>query len=291
VAGDTGIANPTGAPVWSRESSIGDYGGDPDKRASATEGTVPFAYQVYRELQAQRGSAYSVKTSGTLVHAENIALARLFSAVYFRHPEKLRANALPGGSDERLDYWVEVLRVPTSASDQQWQVRKRAAAQYQAAVGPTAPNVVAAIQSLLGDALVDVMVSPQQSLSTPPYLTYWYPYNPGPRSHDLGGGTWLSERCHLFVKVTQPPGMTDGDFRNLLDVQLFALLDRMLPAWATFAWGEDGFFLDGSPLDLAAFDGGVSLIEAIVTEGAISVDTFTGDIETDTGTGVIEVGL
>src|ERR1041384_1219880 len=100
----TGIANPTGSPAWTREAAIGDYGGDPGKRACKTESVVPFAYQVYRELQAQRGSAYSARTSGTLVHAENLALARLFAAIFFRHPEKLRANAVPSGSDERLSY-------------------------------------------------------------------------------------------------------------------------------------------------------------------------------------------
>jgi hypothetical protein len=85
--------------------------------------------------------------------------------------------------------------------------------------------------------------------------------------------------------------MSDGDYGYLLDTQLFALLDRMLPAWATFSWAESAdFFLDITPMDLGAFGGGVSLLSLLDEVGAI-VTSDTGGIEVDLSTGVIEVGL
>src|SRR5687767_151807 len=144
---------PSGLPAWSREAAIGDYAGSLDKRASSTEGIEPYAYGVYRELQAMRGSAYTTRT-GTLVHVENLAIARMHAAVCLRAPEKIRANANPGRSDEKLDYWVEVLNVPVRDADQRWQIRERCAAHYKAAKGPTLSNVVEAVSALLGDAFV-----------------------------------------------------------------------------------------------------------------------------------------
>ena len=46
--------------------------------------------------------------------------------------------------------------------------------------------------------------------------------------------------------------MSNEDYLHLLNVELFELLDEMLPAWATANWAEDvsaGFLLDISQLD------------------------------------------
>lgn len=247
-----GTCTPTGYPAWSRIANIGDYGGSPDKRASETEGDTTYAYAVYRELQAQRGSAYT-KATGTLVHVEHIALARTLAATFFQLPEKLRANATPGRSDERLEYWATVLGIPFNGR-QRWQVRQECAAHYIAAKGPTRANVRDAVSTLLGDAFVELYTTEGTTLSSPPDPTYWPGVNPGTATYDLGGGTWRSVRGTLFVQVQQPSGMTDGDFDNLINVQMFQLLDRILPAWASFAWGttSDGFYLEDSELSFAA---------------------------------------
>ncbi len=99
-----------GRPVWSRERKIGHYGGALDKKNTTTEG-VPYAGVAYRELQAMRPSAYSA-SGDDLVHVENVCLARSSSA-RLRAGEKVATNGLPSTSDEKLEHWVEVLRVPT----------------------------------------------------------------------------------------------------------------------------------------------------------------------------------
>lgn len=258
----SGVCNPVGEPVWTRNASIGDYGGAPDKRDCTTENPVPYTLAVYRSLVAQRGvGVYSTQIGGTLVHVEILASARSIACGGHRAAEKIRANATPIRADERLDYWVDVLDVTRRPSEQRWQLRQRAAAHYVASPGNTLANVRDAVSELLGDAFVDVAVTTGASLNAPPTYTYWPGVNPGSAVDDLGGGTWNSERCHYFVIVAQPSGMSDADFYELIRVHLVQLLDRMLPCWATFGFGvhdssggDSGFILDISKLDLAAMD-------------------------------------
>jgi hypothetical protein len=232
-----------------------DYGGDLEKRASATEGKEPYAWAWYRELQAMRGSAYSQKTSGTLVHCENLAIARL-QASLARTSEKLYKNSIPSTSDEKLEAWATALAVPTRPGDRRADLRARCAAKFQAVKSPTNRNVDDAVAALLGEAYVRTDRSTGAALSTPPAITHWPGVNPGPASYAITKDTsgtptaWLSERCHTVIVVQRPAGMSRGDFAYLMNIQLFELLDNMLPAWATFNWTlSPGFLLDISQLD------------------------------------------
>lgn len=242
-------AVPTGKPSWSRETNIGDYGGSSDKTDSVTEGTTPYAYSVYREIIAMKGSAYSSLT-GTLVHCQNLAKARLLGFTSFRMPEMLRSNALPGSSDDGLDYWVKVLAVPAKASDQKWQLRQRCAAHYKAVTSITLDDIETALADLLGGVFVNASFQAGASLAAPPTLTYWPGVNVGPATYSLGRGCWASERSHLYVEVTRPSSMPAGEFDQLVNVQMYQLLDRQLPAFCTFGWATGtGFLLDISQLD------------------------------------------
>ncbi len=232
------------------DGAIGDYDGATDKMASIREGLRPYAFLWYKELQAARGSAYTTKRS-TLVHAENLAMARMCGWLN-RQAEKLPANSLPATADEKLEYWVKVLGIRTSASDERWRIRQRCAAKYQASVGPTATAIDNALATLLGDSFVQTHRQVGTTLASPPAITYWPGVNPGPSSHDLGDGAWLSERAHLVVEVQQS-SLDLSQFLRLVNVDMFELLDRMLPAWVTFDWAlaplADGFLLDISQLD------------------------------------------
>jgi hypothetical protein len=243
---------PTGTPTWAREASIGDYGGDPNKRSSKTEGDAPYAWFVYRELQAMRGSAYSQRVGGTLVHCENLATARLMAWWGWRMPEKLQANSIAASADEGLAYHVKVMAIPARASDPRWQLRQRAAAHSKAVISVNLNAIQTALRDLLGAVYVDSFFNYGTLLSSPPVMTFWPGVNPGPAAYSLGGGAWTSERSRFTVVVQIPPGVPLADFRQLVDVQLFQLLHRMLPSHATFGWtvGSDGFYLDTDPLDL-----------------------------------------
>lgn len=250
---------PNGKPAWSREAAIGDYDGDPNKIASKTEGAAPYAWFVYREIQAMRGSAYSQKVGGTLVHCENLATARLFAWAFWRMPEKLRANSLPASADDALGYWVKVLGVPSRQTDPRWLLRQRCAAHHKAILSVNLAAIQKAAVELLGsDVYVDSFFTFGASLSSPPALTYWPGVSPGTAGFSLGGGAWSSERSRFTVVTRIPSGMALGDYRQLVDVQLYQLLHRMLPAHCTFGWtvGSDGFFLDVSPMDLTGLTPG-----------------------------------
>jgi hypothetical protein len=229
--------------------AIGDYGGDLEKEDSDTEGRAPYAAYILRELQEQRGTAYTT-TPGRLVDVENVALARFLAATGPRTAEKLRANATPARSDERLPYWQQFLAVPSKPGEPKWRLRQKVAAHYRSSEGPTRNAVVAELQAVLGDVYVDATWEEGATLSAPPSPTYWPTINPGP-DDGLGGGTWLSTRAHLFVEVTIPAGMTTGEFLTIVNVDMQTALDRTLPAWATFDWalGSDGFLVSADETD------------------------------------------
>lgn len=235
MADPTTLTNSRTLPIWSRARAIGDYDGSTDKRDSETEGTTPYAASVYTMIQGMRGSAFTQQT-GTLVHVENLAMARFWATLSYRYPEKIRANATPQGSDEKLDYWVKVCGIPVKETDQRWQIRERAAAHYRASNGNSFPEVERACSDLLGSAFVGLNVFTGTALENPPDITYWPGVNPaggGDALFSLGHGAWLSSRAHVQVIITEEAA-NDPEKRDLVNVQLFQLLDRMLPAKCTF---------------------------------------------------------
>ncbi len=227
------------------DRQIGDYGGDLNKSDNTTECFVPYAAQWYQEMQESRGSAYT-KLPYTIVDCENIAIARVMSAVFSRTPEKYSANATPSGATERLNYWVKVLGVPNKPNEPDWLLRQRCVAHYKAAVSNSLPNIDNAIRDLLGQAYVGLETYYGADLESPPSPTFWPGGSGDGGTFSIGGYTWLSRRAHLRVNVTKPPGLTDSEFLNLMDVQLFQLMDRMIPAKCTWNWsvGSDGFIID-----------------------------------------------
>jgi hypothetical protein len=249
---------PQGRPTWSRQRRIGHYGGAIDKQNSDTEGVTPYAWGWYRTMVASRGSKYSGQPEG-LVHAENFAIARGFAAAS-RASERLRTNSLPTTAAEAIDRWAFITDTLRREGDTLQDLRLRCAAKYQTARGNTDRDVDEAIERLLGRSFVRTwrqtgpgLPDGNTDLSSPPTQTFWPGINPGPAAYDLGGGAWLSERCHLVVEVQRIDGQSQRDFLELMNVDLFRLLDRMLPSYASFNWAigisDGGFFLDISEMD------------------------------------------
>jgi hypothetical protein len=251
-----GATFPKGLPAWSRSANIGDYGGAPDKEESTHEATDPYAWHVYQLMQSARGDAYSRTVGGTLVHAENLAIGRLLGAVFWRSAEKQIANATPERADEKLPYWVALLAVRTKDGQQDWEIRQSCVAKFKVTEGPTEANINQVLTDLLGDTFIETIVTKGTDLDNPPDVTYWPIINPGPSILDLGGGTWMSHRAHLGVKVEKPETGDEPAFLELMNVQMQDLLDGLLPGWATFGWAtfegtssDVGFLLDISQLD------------------------------------------
>ncbi len=221
---------------WGPRRSLGDYSGSTGRKDDTREHPVPYAAQIYEDLKQQRGSAYTQK-AGTLVHAENLTIARTMSSASFRLAEKYRNNAIgPAKSDEALPYWSRVLGLSQGPDEDKFKFRDRLAIHFKPSKGATYDNMVSEFSTLLGDAFVSITRNHDDEFESPPATTYWPVINPGPDTYDIGGGAWLSERAQVIINVQQPGGMSEGEFHQLVNVSLFRLVDTLLPAWCTAQW-------------------------------------------------------
>lgn len=246
---------PTGQPCWTRVADIGDYGGDEMKEDSTLEGTIPYAWTVYQMFQGNRGTAFTTDFD-TLVHVEDLALARMFSYAFWRLPEKYVANSTPKRADEKLAYYVELLGVRRFPDESDRIVRRKCSAKWKIAKGPTRPNIDQGLQELLGDIYVGTTRTIRTALTDPPEVHYWAGGTAGDPSLDMGGGVWLSEYSHIGVTVRRPQAGEEQAFLRLMGTEFFDYMDSTLPAWCTFSWqADDGtgtaesFRLDISQLD------------------------------------------
>lgn len=233
---------PTGRPAWARRAGIGDYGGASDKADSSTEGTTPYAFLWYQELQAGRGSAYSTDPNA-LVSVENFAVARSLAWAWSRLPEATVNNSTPVKADDLLDYWASVLRVRVGNSEPRYVTRIKAASKYRISQSNNLVAIEAAVSELMGDWFNSLLLTEGSDLENPPAGTFWPTINPGPASYDLGAGAWLSSRNHLTVYLNDPDNNTRAAFLQAANVDLVDLLDGLLPAEWTFGWSTTGGFL------------------------------------------------
>lgn len=244
--------------VWGcylESATIADYGGSTDKEDTETE-VVPYAFSQYRALQDARGSAYS-KESGTLVHVENLSLARAHAATW-RRAERLACNGNPATALEKAEEWRQVLGTRRRDGDTDATLRTRNAAKMRTALGPTRRAVDDAVEELLGTMYARTWRNNgSETIADDDEGTFWPTENPGAPSRDLGGGPWYSDRSHVVIEVNRPPSATSTAFDSAM-ADLTELLDTMLPATCTFAWvtgADDGFTLDEDLLDEGCLGG------------------------------------
>jgi hypothetical protein len=229
--------------------AITDYDGSTDKENTATE-RVPYAATMIEMLRDARGSGYT-RSRGTLVHVENLALARAHAATW-RRAERLAANANPATALEKADDWRKVLGVRRRDGDTDATLRTRNAAKMRAALGPTRQTVDDAVAELLGPVYVRTWRNyATNEIADDNAGTFWPTVNPGTPASDLGGGAWYSDRQHLVIEVSRDAAVSDAEFYAKM-TDLTELLDLMLPATCTFDWCtgvETGFVLDVDLLD------------------------------------------
>jgi hypothetical protein len=239
-----------GKPAWTRQADIADYDGATDKQDCDTE-TTPYAWSWYLDFESMIGDGFTTDRTG-IVHAKKLALAR-HNAGITRTIECMIANATPDSSEACLGQWVRCLNVKAHAEDSRHAIRQKAAARFAAIQGPTIESVDNTTSDLLGSVFVQAIRQLGNALGSPPPNTFWPGIVPGPLTYSLGGGAWMSPRAHLIVKVRKPASGELSRFLNLVNIDLFDHLNRLMPAWSTFSWTTGTtFLLDISHLD---FDG------------------------------------
>ena len=232
---------------------IDDYGGDPDKIDTEDE-TTPYAWSWYLEFEDMLGSAFTKNRTG-LVHCQKLALARLYGAGIQRAIERFTNNCVPATSSDLLPTWAQCFGVQTGPSTPDWEVRRDCSVRMKLLTGCTPDAIDAAVGELFGDYLVAVHRNNTNDLDDPPENTFWPNGDPGDSSYSLCGYQWSSGRCHVWVEVSWPPGLSTTQFLQLMDVKYFRLMDMALPAHATFAWDLDsstGFLIGISQLGFDA---------------------------------------
>lgn len=225
---------------WGKAATIEDYGGDLDKRDAERE-TVPYAWLQYQDLTGSLGSGYGTAMSGAF-HSRKLAIARALAAC-LRSEERLRANAHPDTADAMLEEWTKSVNVAVPFGESKAKTRKYTALMFRAESGQSIPAIERACSALLGDKFIGVRVF---DIDDP--ASVW------PTSWDIGGGVWASTRCKFLVDVKPPLNAGDQEFKDLVQVRLMNMLDRIAPSHSWFNWTipGDGFFLDVSPLDYTA---------------------------------------
>lgn len=225
----------------------GEYGGDPDKMASWTEGETPYAWQWYQELIGAMGSAYD-NSPTSFVTMERRAEARMFGYVQ-RLAELVSCQQNPAQADAQLGMWATIMSLPTGQAD--WQIRRKAAARFALFSGALGPQLEAAVTALLGASFVGFVRYPG-TLDAPPVPTYWPEGNPGLPHLDIGGGTWTSRRAVLVVDVADTPGFLIAERSAQIGRDLAEVLDGALPAVVAWEWSAGATAATGFEVDVSS---------------------------------------
>lgn len=238
---------------WGGYPSWRDYGGHPEKKHADRE-RIPYAAIAYDDIEAGLGSAFTTERTG-LVHVRKLVLARRMAGV-MRARERAVANSIPGTSTDLLATWVRSLRVPVRAGDPEWLQRDRADRAFRTINPYNLDDLAGECRALLGDYFVRIDTEDSEDFDASPPGTFWVGGEPGSPLIDLGGGTWMSKRQHLVIRVRPPRSPQDPEFDVLMNVQLRELLTTRLPGTFTFRWAldnYDGFILNQSLLNFDTF--------------------------------------
>lgn len=200
-------------------------------------------------IKQSLGSAFTTNDA-SLVGARNIAISRMVGAMYML-AEKVRNNALPATASDSLLSWADRLGVPVRPGDSVTSIRNACIAKYKLPLGATRQNITDSVTTLLSGALLSITEFKGISLNSPTTRTFWAGINPGPDNFALDSrGAWISDRCHIVISIQQPANMAFDTMLYLINVQMFGLLDILLPAYCTWSWNLGpyvGFILGVSP--------------------------------------------
>lgn len=236
----------TGHDMFSRR--LNDYDADSIKQDTTKEQT-PYAAVAYRAIQGMLGSLYSTELSG-LVHAENLAQARLFGSLS-RDIERLECNANPATAWEKAEDWQSLLRARTVDGRTGYDQIKYNLTGFAGLVKSHSTQIEQICTARLGSDFLSLAYNYGSLISDQPDPTCWEGGSVGYPGMDLGGGYWSSARSVFSVTVKNLPLYSTPDGIEKMG-ELIAELRNIVPAWADVRWYIDGaiFLLDISPLDV-----------------------------------------
>lgn len=210
--------------------------------------------QYIRAIKASYGT--SIDTDQPVREVEIIALAKMVGDVdqIFRRQQN---ETVPDTSVIGLVDWAKRLGVKVLPDDSDQDTRNACAAKYRASAGNNLTAIYNALDSLLGEYLIELNIVDGVLAQAE---TFWAGVNPGNPLIDLGGdavGQWSSARSHLLIVVSPIPGKSIEQLQQILDTKMFNILDVMLPSWVTWDYqisltNYHGFDLDDDSLDITS---------------------------------------
>lgn len=203
--------------------------------------------RILEALNRARGTAYDVSFDSN-VYAENMAVARAIDNAWGTN-QRLGRLADPASTSD-VPRWERILGTVPNITATEIERRAFIVDRFaRAGVPPTLQEVVDELTAALGPMFVAI-----HHLTPATAVTWWPGGTPNPDA------PWYSTIAYIPVEVTQPVGMSDGEFVDRLSV-LAPVLDGRLPAWVTWDWYvldsslALGFILDDPKnLDREAFD-------------------------------------
>lgn len=188
----------------------------------------------------------------TFNYAENLALARMITDIYFT-ANRLRYTADPDKMTDSIPDWEYILKIvpiPGSTDNQ-----RRAVIKAKLAILGETPTfqVINDLLTVVLDGIYEeivVQTAATVNSTVPGGVTI-------PGGVTLADGDWRSTLSYIPIKVSQPAYMDDATFYKLT-ANIHQYLPDIMPAWTTFDWFivsplGPGFFLDVPNLDLVAF--------------------------------------
>ncbi len=245
--------------------TTGGYFPSPE-RYGASQGSL--LENIVKSINAARGTAYASDTSNSIVHIENVALARAIWGAW-QDAQRLANQFDPLRMTDFLSRWETILEIIPLPGQTELDRRLVVAAKFKIFGDlANASGTQDIINTLLGNIFVSILYNSSQDVDG-----YGYGKGAFPGGLDLtsvGGiklisGDWVSPVSLIMIRIHQPANMDLTTFYTKAK-SIFAILLDFLPAWCQFDYYNPGplaiannadgtgFFLDEVNLDNELFD-------------------------------------
>lgn len=198
-------------------------------------GGRPRAKAILDSLNAGRGTGLDTTSWSSPVYGENVVAARAIAAAWSTNQRLANiwdSRRIVGRTIAR---WEKIRAITPNYGDSDNQRRARLAAiEALAGANPTHAFLAALLSNALGDVFVSIdYISANNAVIQVPDASY--PFG----VPSMSTSPWSSTIAHILVRVQKPAGMTEGEFYDTAGTAI-AILDPVVPAWATIDWYRPG---------------------------------------------------